>query len=283
VSPNSAAASLPATRPTRAGATRSWLASRTMDIGAHVPAAAPLAEAAARNADLVQIFLSAPQTWKAPTPREDADELRAAALPIYVHAPYIINVATTNNRVRHPSRKTLQQACDAAGAIGAAGVIVHGGHLPVGDDIEAGYANWRKALGSLHTDVPVLIEDTAGGDNAVARHVDRIARLWEVLDGVDAPVGFCLDTCHLHAAGEDLVAGTERLLAELGRIDLVHLNDSRDPAGSGRDRHANLGDGRIDPEALVTVVTSAGAPVVVETPGDAAAQAADITWIRDRL
>jgi deoxyribonuclease-4 len=254
-----------------------------MRIGAHVPAADPLAAAAARGADLVQVFLSAPQTWKAPAPRDDAEELRAADLDIYVHAPYLINVATTNNRVRHPSRKTLQQACDAAGAIGAAGVIVHGGHLPVDDDIEEGYRNWRTSLERLHTEVPVLIEDTAGGDNAVARHVDRILRLFEVLDGVEVPLGFCLDTCHLHAAGEDLVDGTERLLRGLGRIDLVHLNDSRDPAGSGRDRHANLGTGQIDEEALVAAVKAADAPVVVETPGEAEDQAADIAWIRARL
>ncbi len=256
---------------------------RGMLIGAHVPSGDPLAEAEARGADLVQVFLSAPQTWKAPVPRDDAERLRESDVPVYVHAPYLINVATTNNRVRHPSRKALQQACDAAADIGAAGVIVHGGHLPVDDDPAEGVDNWRKALERLTTEVPVLIENTAGGDNAMARHVERIGRLWDALDGVDVPLGLCLDTCHLHAAGESLTDGTERLLAVAGRIDLVHLNNSKDEPGSGRDRHEHLGAGQIDAEALVAVVKAADAPVVVETPGDAAAQAADIAWIRDRI
>ena len=75
----------------------------------------------------------------------------------------------------------------------------------------------------------------------------------------------------------------ERLTAAIGRIDLVHANDSKDEAGSGRDRHENLGRGRIDPDVLVAVVAAAGAPVIVETPGDAAGQAADIAWLRERL
>ena len=254
-----------------------------MLIGAHVPSADPLAEAAARDADLVQVFLSAPQTWTAPAPREDAERLRTAEVPIYVHAPYLINVATTNNRVRHPSRKALQQACDAAATIGAAGVIVHGGHLPVGDDATEGFANWRTALERLETDVPVLIENTAGGKNAMARHVEVIARLWEAIAGVDPRVGFCLDTCHLHAAGEELVASTQRLRDVVGAIDLVHLNDSKDEAGSGRDRHANLGAGTVDHDALVEVVRLANAPVVVETPGTAADHLADLAWLRARL
>jgi deoxyribonuclease IV len=253
-----------------------------MLIGAHVPSEDPLAEAAARGADLVQVFLSAPQTWKAPVPRDDAEQLRAADLPVYVHAPYLINVATTNNRVRHPSRKALQQACDAAAAIGAAGVVVHGGHLPVDDDPAEGIANWRKALDQLTTEVPVLIENTAGGDNAMARYLDRLEALWEGLAGTDVPLGLCLDTCHLHAAGEDLLEGAKRLRDLAGRIDLVHCNDSKDEPGSGRDRHANLGAGRIDPDLLVAVVEVAAAPVVVETPGEAADQAADIAWLRAR-
>jgi deoxyribonuclease IV len=253
-------------------------------IGAHVPATSPHAAAEERGAEVVQLFLSAPQTWRKPKPREDAEALRTGELPIYVHAPYIINVATTNPKVRHPSRKALQQTCEAAAAIGAAGVIVHGGHVPVEDDAEEGFANWRTTLERLETDVPVLIENTAGGQNAMARHIDRIDRLWEVLDGVDVPLGFCLDTCHLHAAGEDLVEGVTRLRDRVGTIDLVHLNDSRDEAGCGRDRHQNLGGGQIDADALVAVVREADAPdVVVETPGEASDHAADIDWIRERL
>lgn len=254
-----------------------------MRIGAHVPADDPLTAAAARGAELVQVFLSPPQSYRAPDPRTDAEALRSSDLPIYVHAPYVMNLASTNPRIRHPARKTLQQTLTAAGAVGAAGVIVHGGHLPVDDDIDEGFTNWRKAMDRLETDVPVLIENTAGGDNAVSRHVDRIARLFDALDGTGTPYGLCLDTCHAHAAGEDLATVAERLLAAVGRIDLVHLNDSRDDAGSGADRHTNLGHGRIDPDLLVHVTRVAGADVVLETPGDVEDHVADLAWIRARL
>ncbi len=254
-----------------------------MLIGAHVASQDPLAEAEARDADLVQLFLSAPQSWKAPLARDDADALRGSSLPIYVHAPYIINVATTNNRVRHPSRQNLTKTVRAAEAIDAAGVIVHGGHVTADDDPDEGYVNWRKTLDRLETEVPILIENTAGGDNAMARHLERIAALWEHLDGTETPFGLCLDTCHLHAGGDALAGAVDRLVATTGRIDLVHANDSRDAPGSGRDRHINLGAGEIDPEELVEVVRAADAPVVVETPGDAEGQGADIAWLRARL
>src|SRR5215211_2478370 len=145
-----------------------------MIIGSHVSPEDPLAAAEAEGADAVQIFLGNPQSWKAPKPREDAALLRVSSLPIYVHAPYLINVASANNRVRIPSRKILQQACDAAADIAATAVIVHGGHADDGD-LEAGFERWRKALDQLETTVPVYLENTAGGDHAIARHFDTIA------------------------------------------------------------------------------------------------------------
>ena len=255
-----------------------------MRIGAHVRSSDPLAAAEERGAEVIQLFLSAPQQFKGPKPRDDAQQLRDSDIGIYVHAPYLVNVATTNNRVRHPSRQLLDKTLAAAADIGALGVIVHGGHLPEEDDIEEGFANWRTTLERCRTEVPILIENTAGGQNAVARHLDRIARLWEVLDGVEAPLGFCLDTCHAHAAGEPLEGLVARVTAITGRIDLVHLNDSRDAPGSGRDRHANLGAGTIDDDLLVEVVRQADADVVVETPEkDGGSQAEDIAWLRARL
>lgn len=254
-----------------------------MLIGAHVSNRTPLEAARDRKADVIQFFLSNPQGWKVPTTRPDADELRAADVPIYVHSPYLINLASGNNRVRHPSRNMLQKTCEGAANIGAAGVIVHGGHCEDAEDPAEGYARWRKALERLETTVPVLIENTAGGGNAMCRQFDRLGALWEAIADVDVPLGFCLDTCHTHSAGEDLETAVERVTAIVGRIDLVHCNDSKDEAGSGRDRHANLGEGRIDPELLLHVVKAAGAPVLVETPGEAVEHAADIEWLRARL
>ena len=116
----------------------------------------PLAAAEAEGADAVQIFLGNPQSWKAPKPRADAARLRESPLPIYVHAPYLINVASPNNRVRIPSRKILQQTCDAAADIEATAVIVHGGHHADDDDLQAGFQRWRKALEQLADHGPRL-------------------------------------------------------------------------------------------------------------------------------
>jgi deoxyribonuclease-4 len=247
-------------------------------IGSHVSPQDPLAAAAAEGADLVQIFLGNPQSWKAPKPREDAALLKAAALPIYVHAPYLINVASANNKVRIPSRKILQQTCDAAADVGAAAVIVHGGHVADDNDLDDGFARWRKALDQLETTVPVYLENTAGGDHAMARRFDIIGRLWDVIG--DTGIGFCLDTCHTWAAGEALIDAVDRIKAITGRIDLVHCNDSKDEAGSGRDRHANLGAGQIDPELLVAAVKAAGAPVVCETSDEGRKD--DIAFLREK-
>jgi deoxyribonuclease-4 len=248
-------------------------------IGSHVPPGDPLSSAAAEGADLVQIFLGDPQSWKAPKPREDAELLKASDIPIYVHAPYLVNVASPNNKIRIPSRKILQQTCDAAAAIEATAVIVHGGHVTDDDEPGAGFDRWRKALEQLQTDVPVFLENTAGGDHAMARHFDTIGRLWERIG--DLNIGFCLDTCHAWAAGEGLVDAVDRILAITGRIDLVHCNDSRDAFDSGADRHTSLGQGKIDPDLLTAIVRDAGAPVILETPGDG--QVDDMAWLSERL
>ena len=249
-----------------------------MLIGSHVRNDNPLRGALEDEADLVQFFLGDPQSWKKPAPRDDADLLRRSPIPIYVHAPYLINLASANNKVRIPSRKILQDTCDAAAAIGATAVIVHGGHADDGD-VDAGIERWVKAMAQLQTDVPVYLENTAGGNHAMARHFATIARLWDRIG--DSGIGFCLDTCHAWAAGEELADAAQRILAITGRIDLVHCNDSRDAAGSGADRHANLGAGRIDPRLLVAVVEAAEAPVVFETADEG--RRADIAFLREQV
>jgi deoxyribonuclease-4 len=248
-------------------------------IGAHVKMEDPLVAAAERGADVVQIFLGDPQSWKKPTPRADAEALRSASLPIYVDSPYLVNLAAGTPKIRIPSRKILQQCCDAAADVGARGVVVHGGHVDKGEDEQEGFVRWVKALDQLETSVPVILENTAGGEHAMARHFDVLARLWDRIAGYG--IGFCLDTCHAHAAGEDVITSAEKILGITGRIDLVHCNDSKDPHGSGRDRHENLGKGTIAAEVLAEVVRVAGAPAVVETPGEG--QADDIAFLRDAL
>jgi deoxyribonuclease-4 len=259
------------------------VADGTISVGAHVAPERPLETAAAVGADCVQIFLSDPQGWRKPPPREDAAELAGSPTPVYVHAPYLINVCSPLNNVRYGSRKILTQTLEAAADVGATAVIVHAGHAE--DGIEQGVGRWARTLEMLESRVPLLIENTAGGDNAVARRFDALARLWEAIGGArhQVELGFCFDTCHAHAAGEELSDAVERVRAIVGRIDLLHANDSRDPAGTGADRHANLGAGEIDPEALRAMIRAADAPVVVETPGDDAALRADIEFVRATL
>jgi deoxyribonuclease IV len=262
-----------------------------LQVGGHGDQVDPVAEAAARGATLAQFFLGDPQAWKGPEIRYagGAAALKAAAqeagITLYVHAPYVLNVATTNNRIRIPSRNFLQQYLDAAAEVGAAGVIVHGGHVLKDDDPAIGFDNWRKCVERLEMPVQLLIENTAGGDNAMARRLERIARLWDAIgqakDG--DTVGFCLDTCHAHAGGEELVGLVDRVMAITGRIDLVHANDSRDSFDSGADRHANFGEGEVGAEALAEVVRTAAVPVVVETPGGREGQGADIAWLKENV
>ena len=152
-------------------------------IGAHDREGDPLAVAQATGAEVVQFFLGDPQGWDPPSfPGGDPVALRAAlgaaGLEVYIHAPYGINVASANNRIRIPSRKLLAQQLAAAAAIGAKGLIVHGGHVTGGVADEVGYSNWRKAMERIDRPVPLLIENTAGGDHAMARGLDAITRLW---------------------------------------------------------------------------------------------------------
>jgi deoxyribonuclease-4 len=259
------------------------MARRKSIVGAHVRPERPLKEAEAIGADCVQIFLSDPQGWKKPAPRKDAVELRDSKIPLYVHAPYLINVCSPKNNVRYGSRKILQQTCDAAAEVDATAVIVHAGHAE--DGIPEGVGRWPRTLEMLESSVPVFIENTAGGENAVARRFDALELLWSAVNKAktEVEIGFCFDTCHAHAAGEELSDAVERVLGIVGRIDLLHANDSRDPPGTGADRHANLGEGEIGVEALSAMIKAAGPPVLVETPGGAKEMRADIQFVRKAL
>ena len=263
----------------------------SLRIGAHVDQADPVQAGLDRGADLSQFFLGDPQGYRGPEVQYAGgpEALRTAAeeagVDLYVHAPYIVNVATTNNRIRIPSRKILQQHMDAAAEIGASALIVHGGHVNKSDDPEKGFDNWRKAVEATDLKIPLLIENTAGGDNAMAREAERIGRVFDAIAQADGSeqVGFCLDTCHAHAGGIALDTAVERLRSLTGRIDLVHANDSRDAFGSGADRHTSLGEGLLDHDAFIEVIRGAGAPVVVETPGGPEQHKADFDWVRARL
>src|SRR3984957_15409350 len=169
-----------------------------MRIGGHFHSDNPLEDAVACGARTAQFFLGDPQGWKGPVipggdPAALAGAYNAADVDIYIHAPYVINVASTNNRIRIPSRKLLDQQLKAAAAIGAKGLIVHGGHVTGDVDPAQGVANWVKAVQQIERPVPMLIENTAGGNGAMARSLDENDRLWDAVSeeaGDGGDIGF---------------------------------------------------------------------------------------------
>src|ERR1700737_2486306 len=179
-----------------------------MRIGGHFHSDDPLNDAVASGARVAQFFLGDPQGWKGPAipggdPAALGDAYAAAEVDIYIHAPYGINVASTNNRIRIPSRKLLSQQLAAAASIGAKALIVHGGHVTAGTDPAEGYENWGKAVERIDRPLPMLIENTAGGENAMARGLEAVSRLWDAIGdvtkagggsaggGAAGEVGFC--------------------------------------------------------------------------------------------
>lgn len=264
-----------------------------MIVGASVPAKNPLVVRDERGADCVQIHLSAPRVWKPPIGRVDADDLRASACVVAAHAPYLCNPASADDAVRDRTAANLQATLDEANRCGVGGVVVHAGHAAGGGDMDDAMKRWRDLVHRLASPVPLLIENTASGTTAPGRHLDDVARLFEMLRGedLDVPIGACFDTCHAWAgdpACADDPAGYVRAFADVtGGIDLLHVNDSKDVAGAGRDRHANLGTGQMGLEVLRAMVTTAadlGVPhAIVETPSEDDGQVRDIELVRGFL
>ncbi|GAA1080482.1 deoxyribonuclease IV [Tsukamurella spumae] len=255
-----------------------------MRIGAHVRSDThPVETAEKLGVDVIQMFVQDPQSFDKPQPHPQTEALKASPLEIVVHSAYRINVASLNNRLRMPSRNAVALQAQAAADLGAFGLVVHGGHLREGEALDEGIENWRKLFTRQAEKggfgVPILIENTAGGEGAIARQLEAIDRLWDAVG--DQGAGFCLDTCHAWAGGEDLLGIVERVMAITGRIDLVHLNNSRDEFDSARDRHANLQDGTIDPDLLADVARAAGAPIILETPADGLAE--DVAYLKEAL
>ena len=174
---------------------------------------------------------------------------------------------------------------DAAAQIGAKGLIVHGGHVNKDDDPAVGFDNWRKAIEATDLKIPLLIENTAGGDNAMARHLDRIAGVWDAISAAEGSdqVGFCLDTCHAWAGGIELGDAVERVrpspAASTSSTPTTRATTST-PAPTATPTSARA---TCPPTSSPAVVREAGAPVICETPGGAAEHLADFAWLRDHL
>ena len=269
-------------------------------VGAHVPVSGGLVKALAYareiGAGAVQVFVSNPRGW-APSAGDPAQDeafradCAASAIPVYVHAPYLVNFGSPSEATLAKSVGAVQHALRRGAAIGARGVVVHAGSAVAGAHRDEALAQLRThLLPVLEACDPggpqVLVEPTAGGGQALAATVQDLEGWFAKVDDHEM-LGVCLDTCHAFAAGHDVAGpgGMKKTLDALvkavgrGRLALVHANDSKDPLGSSRDRHEAVGEGHIGKDAFAELFrhpATRGVPVVVETPGDAASHRRDV-------
>jgi deoxyribonuclease-4 len=250
-------------------------------LGAHVSTAGGIYEAVGRATELgcrsLQVFPQSPRVWK---PAVHPDEHLArfqelateAELVAVCHAPYLINLAGTDEQMVERSEAVLAQALRTARGMGALAVIVHlGSHL--GSGFEAGLERAvpvvERVLELAGNGTWLLLENTAGAGGTMGRTIEELAR---VIERCGAPpwLGVCIDSAHLYGSGIDVgdAAAVDAMLDELdatiglARLKALHINDSAVELGSNRDRHANVGEGLIG-ERLSAVL---GRPRLQELP-----------------
>ena len=259
----------------------------TLLIGAHVSIAGGLANAVERGIDLecdaIQIFNQSSRMWRATNYSEDdvaafregIDASRIGA--VLIHAVYLINCASLEQEVRDKSLTALKNALRLGDRIGAVGVVLHPGSQKGRDYEECIRAvgdGLREALAESER-CPILLEDTAGAAGTLGRDFDELSRLVEL--GGSERIGLCLDCCHLLASGfevrsrDALTEVVDALDAKVGldRLRALHVNDSKMPLGSNRDRHANLGEGELGERGLRVFLSEPrfeSLPAVLETP-----------------
>jgi deoxyribonuclease-4 len=235
--------------------------------------------------DAVQLFVQSPRTWR--FPEHDPADLEAFCArreelgigAVTVHALYLLNLASPKKDFYEKSVSTLRSTVDTACSIGAEAVVFHvGSHL--GSGFEAGLKRvvpaLRKALERCNETTWLCMENTAGTGGTIGRSVEELAALFDALDG-HPRLGVCLDSCHLFASGYDFTDRKEldRLLRELDgsigldRLRCLHVNDSKTPLGSNRDRHDNIGEGLIGGKLTVFLghPKLQGLPALLEVPG----------------
>ncbi len=241
--------------------------------------------AEAIGADALQLFVQSPRAWRFPNhdpevlasfPKRARD---AGIEATFVHAIYLINLASPDDELYEKSASTLRSTVDASCAIGADGVVFHvGSHL--GSGFEAGLDRAAPAiehvLEGCSDTTWLLVENSAGTGGTMGRSLEELALIVERLDG-HPRLGVCLDSCHLWASGYDVTdpAALDGLLDEfddrigLARLRALHVNDSQTPLGSNRDRHANLKEGLIGKGLSVFLGSPRlqDLPAVVETEG----------------
>ncbi len=260
-----------------------------MKLGAHVSTAGGLATAFGRAAEIgaetIQIFASSPRAWKFRAPSGDQlEEFRTEAAssdvsPVFIHGSYLVNVGGDPEIVAK-SIESLTLNLTVASALGAAGVIFHGGsHKGKGFDAVLGQSAdaLNEALASSPEDAWLIIENSAGMGAHIGASFEEIGRLVGAIDSERVKV--CLDTQHCFAAGYNIAdtEGVEAAMAEfdrhvgLERLVAVHANDTKVELGSGVDRHENIGDGYIGVDGFEVIMASPAlrdVPFLLEVPGE---------------
>jgi deoxyribonuclease IV len=274
-------------------------------VGGHATTAGGLAKGVRRyldatDASVIQVYVSNPRGWARPdgVPEQD-EQFRALCaerdVAVFIHACLLVNLGSPTPATVEQSVATLRHALCRGREIGARGVVFHAGSSVSADETaltRVGDALLPVLDGIGDGDPRLLVEPSAGGKRCLAKRVEDLGPYLAAVGGHPA-LGVCLDTCHAWAAGHDLAAtgGAAATLDALvatvgpGRLRLIHANDSKDPCGSARDRHENVGAGTIGADgfaALLAHPAAAGLPVVVETPSHTAHEghAKDIALLR---
>ena len=277
-----------------------------MILGGHVSSSGGLEKSIDRaveiTADCIQIFISAPQMWR---PGKHSDESVAKFIasrdlagigPILLHGPYLINLASSDPALRTRSADAIISQLEWSDRIGGMGVVFHVGSS-VKDPKPDGMTRAVEGLGDILTRSkaasPLLLETTAAGGNVIG---GRFEDLGELIDRLDRSprLQVCLDSCHIFAAGypclttpelDDTLGQFDRVIG-LDRLTAIHLNDSKFPGGSHRDRHDNIGDGAIGSEGFRTFLNHPALrklPGFLEVPGfaDEGPDAENMRRLRD--
>ena len=257
-----------------------------MLFGAHCSGGVKKAldNAVGMGAEVVQLFVQSPRTWRFPEhDPADLETFRSkreeAGLPALVHALYLVNLAAPDDAVYSKSVDTMRATVDAACAIEADAVVFHpGSHLGAGFEtgLERVVPALEQVLDHCNERTWLLVENSAGAGGTIGRSIDELAAIVDAL-GRHERLGVCLDSCHLFVSGVDVTDPTvmnallEDVDARIGldRLRALHANDAKAPLGSNRDRHDNIGEGLIG-EGLGVFLAHPkvqGLPVVLEVPG----------------
>lgn len=274
-----------------------------MRFGYHISISGGLASALVEGADAgcetIQIFGGSPQRWGTPpVSDEEAHHFIQARSdsgidPVVMHSIYLVNMAAPSDSIFKRSVASLASSLAKAERIGAAGLITHVGNHK-GEGEEFGLDRIAGAVTSCLERAPgeaiLLLETTAGAGTSIGNSFEQFGAVFEMA-GRPERLGFCLDTCHVFAAGYDIStpAGIDSALQKLDqfvgleRLKVLHLNDSKGECGSHLDRHEHIGMGRIGLEAFRCMVNHAALrdlPAIVELPYEAPGAPDDLELLR---